>query len=111
MSSRAGSARRRIHGCGADLVMSSTIVVVLLLAGRAAGQVLTTLQPSRFPKSFTDVHLADALPFFIVLAFTIQFVLQMNRMIGANVLRYFATGSDHRPRKEERVGSSASWTT
>lgn len=31
------------------------------------------------------------------------FVLQMNRMIGANVLRYFVAGRYHRPTVEERI--------
>jgi adenylate cyclase len=31
------------------------------------------------------------------------FVLQMNRMIGANVLRYFMAGRYHRPIAEERI--------
>jgi adenylate cyclase len=38
-----------------------------------------------------------------VLAFGLQFVLQVNRMIGANVLRYFLTGVYHRPKDEERI--------
>lgn len=48
-------------------------------------------------------HLIYALPFFGVVAVTIQFVLQMNRMIGANVLRYFVAGVYHRPKAEERI--------
>ena len=90
-------------GFGATLVINSSIVLALFLVGRAVGQVITTLQPRRLLTSFGDAHLAYALPFFVVLAFTIQFLLQMNRMIGANVLRYFVTGVYHRPRKEERI--------
>ena len=44
-----------------------------------------------------------ALPFFAVVAVTIQFVVQMNRMIGTNVLGYFAAGVYRRPKAEERV--------
>ena len=96
-------ARFRQLGFGATLVINSSIVLALFLVGRAVGQVITTLQPRRLLTSFGDAHLVYALPFFVVLALTIQFLLQMNRMIGANVLRYFVTGVYHRPRKEERI--------
>ena len=52
---------------------------------------------------FAERHLLYALPFFAVLAITIQFVVQMNRMIGANVLGYFMAGVYHRPKAEERI--------
>lgn len=48
----------------------------------------TNLDAGRFMASFTDAHLTFALPFFVVLAVTIQFILQMNRMIGANALSH-----------------------
>jgi adenylate cyclase len=96
-------ARFRRLGFGASLVINSSIAVALFLVGRAVGQVITTLRPRRLLTSFADAHLLYALPFFVVLAFTIQFWLQMNRMIGANVLRYFVTGVYHRPRTEERI--------
>ena len=87
----------------ADLTLSSTLVLVLFLAGRALGQVVTSLEVARFVTSFTERHLLYALPFFAVLAVTIQVVVQMNRMIGANVLGYFMTGVYHRPKAEERI--------
>jgi class 3 adenylate cyclase len=90
-------------GFWTELGLSSAIVLALFLVGRAAGQVLTTLQPRRFVTSFTDPHLRLALPFFAVVAVIIQFILQMNRMIGANVLGYFAAGVYRRPTAEERV--------
>ena len=93
---------RRI-GFWRELALSSTIVLALFLVGRAAGQVVTTGQPRRFLASFADAHLMFALPFFAVVAVTIQFVLQMNRMLGINVLGYFAAGIYRRPKAEERV--------
>src|SRR2546422_7403599 len=39
---------------------------------------------------YTTLFRSYAVPFFAVFALAIQFVLQMNRMIGANVLGYFA---------------------
>lgn len=75
-------------GFWTDLSLSRAIVLGLFLASRAAGQVDTNLDAGRFMASFTDAHLTFALPFFVVLAVTIQFILQMNRMIGANALSH-----------------------
>jgi adenylate cyclase len=86
-----------------DLTLSSAIVLALFLVGRGAGQVATHLDPGRFLRSFADPHLIYALPFFAVVAISVQFILQMNRMIGANVLGYFVTGVYHRPKAEERI--------
>jgi adenylate cyclase len=88
---------------GANLAISGTILLTLFLVGRAVGKVVTTGDPRRFVTSFTEAHLVYALPFFIVLAFATQFLLQMNRMIGASVVRYFVAGVYHRPRTEERI--------
>ena len=63
----------------------------------------TTLDPSRFVKSFGDRHLVYALPFFAVVAVAVIVILQMNRMIGANVLGYFAAGVYRQPKAEERI--------
>jgi adenylate cyclase len=90
-------------GFWSDLALSSAIVLALFLVGRGVGQVVTHGDPGRFLRSFTDRHLIYALPFFVVVATSIQFIIQMNRMIGANVLGYFVTGVYHRPKAEERI--------
>lgn len=98
---RAWFRRRRF---AVDLAISSVTVVALFLIGRGVGQVLTTLDPSRFVASLGEPHLLYyALPYFVVLAVAMLFALQMNRMIGANVLRYFVAGRYHRPTAEERI--------
>ena len=86
-----------------DLAISSPTVVALFLVGRGIGQVVTSLDPARFLRSFTEAHLLYALPYFVVFSVGMLFVLQMNRMIGANVLRYFVAGRYHRPTAEERI--------
>jgi adenylate cyclase len=86
-----------------DMAVSSAVILALFLVGRAVGQVVTTGNPHRFLRSFVDTHLTLALPFFVVMAVIIQFLLQMNRLIGANVLRYFMAGVYHRPKPEERI--------
>ena len=86
-----------------DLALTSTVLLSTFLVGRAVGQVITTLEPRRFYLSFTERHLLYALPFFVVTVVAIQFVVQMNRLIGPNVLGYFAAGVYHHPRAEERV--------
>jgi adenylate cyclase len=91
-------------GFRADLALNSAIMLALFVGGRAAGQVVTTLEPGRFLASFAEPHLRwYALPFFAVVATTVQFVMQMNRLIGANVLGYFAAGTYHQPKTEERI--------
>jgi adenylate cyclase len=102
---REGRARAWFQHLGfwQDLALSSVIVLALFLVGRAAGLMATSLSPARFLTSFTERHLIYALPFFAVLAVTIQFVRQMNRMIGANVLGYFVAGVYRRPKAEERI--------
>jgi adenylate cyclase len=90
-------------GFWSDMTLSSAIVLALFLVGRALGQVVTRLDPRRLFMSFTDAHLLYAVPFFIVVAITIQLAIKMNRMIGVNVLRYFAEGVYHRPTSEERI--------
>src|SRR5262249_22946485 len=90
-------------GFWTDMVLSSAIVLALFLVGRALGQVVTSGNPARLVLSFTHAHLLYALPYFVILAVIIQVALKMNRMIGVNVLRYFATGVYHRPATEERV--------
>jgi adenylate cyclase len=87
----------------ADLALSSAVVFGLFLVGRAIGQVVTTRDPHRFLLSFTDAHLLYALPFFALVAVAVQFTLQINRVIGANVLGYFVAGVYHRPKAEERL--------
>ena len=96
-------ARFRRLGFGVSLIVNSAVALALFLFGRAVGQVITTGQLRRLLTSFGDAHLVYALPFFVVVAVAIQFLLQMNRMIGTNVLRYFVTGVYHRPRREERI--------
>jgi adenylate cyclase len=90
-------------GFWTDLALSSTIVLVLFLVGRAIGQVVVRADARRFFASFTDAHLVYAIPFFVVVAVTSHFILQMNRMIGANALRYFSAGVYRRPKAEERI--------
>jgi len=86
-----------------DLLLSSAIVLGLFLVGRATGLMVTSLSPRRFITSFGDAHLVYALPYFAIVAIVIQFMQQMNRIVGINVLRYFVTGAYHRPRAETRI--------
>jgi adenylate cyclase len=94
----------RRRSFAADLAISSLTVVALFLVGRGIGQVVTRRDPGRFVTSFTEPHLLFfALPYFVVVAVLMVFALQMNRMIGTNVLRYFLAGRYHRPTAEERI--------
>lgn len=86
-----------------NLVLNSLVLVVIFLLGRGIGQVMASGELSRFSHSFTDDHLPEAAAFFVVVVIVLMFLIQMNRMIGPNVLRYFVTGSYHRPQEEERA--------
>ena len=87
----------------ADMAISSSLLLVLYLVGRGLGQVVTTLEPGRFTRSLTEHHLVYALPFFAILAVSVQLFIQISRMIGANVLRYFVAGVYHTPKAEGRI--------
>ncbi|MDX1375267.1 MAG: adenylate/guanylate cyclase domain-containing protein [Burkholderiales bacterium] len=102
---RDGRLRERFRRLGfrTELALSSAIMLALFLAGRAIGLTLTSLEPSRLWTSFADPHLLYALPYFFVLSIAIQFVLQMNRLVGTNVLGYFVSGTYHRPKVEPRI--------
>jgi adenylate cyclase len=86
-----------------DLLVSSAIALGLFLMGRATGLMVTSLSVRRFVTSFGDAHLVYVLPYFAILVVVVQFLLQMNRIVGINVLRYFVTGAYHRPHAEERI--------
>jgi adenylate cyclase len=90
-------------GFWTDLALSGSIVLLLFLLGRGLGQVVTRHDPRLIVASLGDAHLLYALPFFVAVAFTLQFALKMNQMIGVNILCYYATGIYHRPTAEERL--------
>jgi adenylate cyclase len=92
----------RRFGFVANLAINLCVLLPLFLLGRAVGQLVTS-GPERSLQSFTDAHLLYAVPFFLLFTFLILFVLQMNRMIGTNVLGYFVAGVYHRPKQEERI--------
>jgi len=87
----------------ANLLINGTALLILFLLMRGVGHVVTSGEPHRLFSSFTEPHLRYAVAYFAVFAFTLQFGLQMNRMIGTNVLRYFLAGVYHRPKDEERI--------
>src|SRR5215470_20312919 len=58
-----------------DLALSSTIVLALFLVGRATGLTVTSGNPRRFFTSFTDAHLAYALPYFVVVVVIVLVML------------------------------------
>jgi len=85
------------------LVFNASAMLALFLAARGVGQVIGDGRIARFHQSLFDPHLVYALPFFAAFAFSLEFVLQMNRMVGTNVLGYFVAGAYHRPVEERRI--------
>lgn len=86
-----------------NLVLNASVMLLLFVVARGIGQVLGSGRIARFYQSLGDPHLFYALPFFVAFAFALQFVLQMNRMVGTNVLGYFVAGVYHRPVEERRI--------
>jgi len=87
----------------ANLGINSAVVLTLFLVMRGVGNVLTSGRPERLYESFFDAHLLYATPFVAACALVLTFVMQMNRMVGTNVVRYFLAGVYHRPVEEERI--------
>jgi len=82
------------------VVVKSALYLVVILFGLAAGAWLLPAPKEaglRFPVERGDVLFAVA----VALAF--NFVLDISRLLGQNVLINFVTGRYHRPRLEERV--------
>jgi adenylate cyclase len=86
-----------------SLLLNSAVLATIFLVGRGLGQVISAGDPAEFAESFRDDHIVYAALFFVGLSVILIFGVQMNRMIGPNVLRYFVMGSYHRPRDEDRV--------
>ena len=86
-----------------NLAINSAVVLALFLLMRGVGLVLTSGRPARLYESLLDPHLFYATPFFAACALALAFVVQMNRMVGTNVLGYFVAGVYHRPVEEERI--------
>jgi len=88
-----------------SLLANAVIYLVLFHIGRLFSVM------SRSPEEVTggpvdfllDTQVLKVIPVFFTLAVTVEFVLQMNRLIGHNVLRYFIAGTYHRPKEEDRI--------
>jgi adenylate cyclase len=80
------------------LVLKSLIYLVVFVLGSAAGQ---WLAPG---PSFTglQIGLGDMLVF-VAISFVFSFLLDLNSLLGQNVLLSFVTGRYFRPRVEQRV--------
>jgi adenylate cyclase len=80
------------------LGLKSLFYVVVFLLGIAAGEWLVPI-PS-FPG--LQIGLGDFLVF-IAISFVVNFLLDLNSLLGQNVLLSFVTGRYFRPRVEERI--------
>lgn len=105
------SAFKRLRFVSTVLV-HSIAYVSLFLAARAAGQLIGSFILSRgaIPVvsaekmgEFFGGNFAAALALLFVLSLSINFVLEVNTLLGQNVLMSFLTGRYHRPRVEHRI--------
>ena len=79
--------------------LRSLVYLTVFLAAIAAGQ---WLLPHPASKGTIDISRDDILFCFAVM-FVITFLLEVNSLLGQNVLLSFVTGRYHRPRVEQRV--------
>jgi adenylate cyclase len=79
--------------------LRSLVYLAVFLAGIAAGQ---WLLPHPDSKGTINISRDDILFCFAVM-FVITFLLEVNSLLGQNVLLNFITGRYHRPRVEQRV--------
>ena len=78
-----------------NLAFNSAAALSLFLLARSVGVTITSGRIETLVTSLADPHLLLATPFFAVCTVALMFVVQMNRMIGHNVLGYFLAGAYH----------------
>ncbi len=81
-----------------NLGLKSLVYLVVFLFGIAAGQWLMPVS------SGAGVQIArNDILFCFAVGFVVNFLLEVNRLLGQNVLLSFATGRYYRPRVEQRI--------
>ncbi len=85
------------------LLINAGMYLLLFQGGRLIGNLITRPALSTIPETLFTAQIAVGFPFFLGVALIIEFILEMNRMVGTNVLCYFVTGAYRRPVEEERI--------
>jgi adenylate cyclase len=85
------------------LLINSGVLVFLFLSGRFVGNYVTQPDVVLITSGFFTGNFYYALGLAIFLSVSINFIIQMNRLVGQNVLLNFISGTYHKPRDEERI--------
>ena len=84
------------------LLINSGIMVFLFVVGRFVGIYITHLDVGIITRGFFTGNFYYGLGLAFFLSVSVNFIIQMNRLVGQNVLKNFISGTYHRPREEER---------
>ena len=84
------------------LLINSGVFVFVFLIGRFVGNYVTHQDVGFIIRVFFTANFYYALGLAIFLSVSINFVIQMNRLVGQNVLKNFISGTYHKPQEEER---------
>lgn len=84
------------------LFINSAVLVFLFLCGRFIGIYVTHHDVVLIINGFFTGNFYYALGLAFFLSVSINFVIQMNRLVGQNVLKNFISGTYHKPKEEER---------
>ena len=85
------------------VLVNGFVYLVLFQICRFLPAVFRGENPGGLLDLFFNEQMLIVIPVFFLLGITIDFILQMNLLIGHNVLRYFLLGTYHKPREEERI--------
>jgi adenylate cyclase len=85
------------------LLINSGVYVFLTLFGRLVGGFLSAPRIGTLKATFFSGNFYEAMGLVFILSIAINFLIQMNRLVGQNVLANFLRGTYHKPREEERL--------
>ena len=84
------------------LLINSGMLVFLFLGGRFIGNYVTQQDVVLVINRFFAGNFYYALGLAFLLSVSINFIIQMNRLVGQNVLKNFISGTYHQSKEEER---------
>jgi adenylate cyclase len=99
IETQAWAAPLRNASLAAHLAIKTTILLAVILSGLVLGAWLFPAPGEAGPLFLRSVDVA----FCLAASFVFTFLLEVNRMLGRNVLLNFITGRYHRPLLEERI--------
>lgn len=89
----------------ANVIVNAFMYLALFHFGRAIAIVFR--DPTEIAENYktflVEPEMLAIIPVFFLIAVAVEFLVQMNRLVGHNVLRYFLAGTYHRPKQEDRI--------